>query len=614
MADVIIHRGPDSDGYFISPNHECGLAFRRLAIIDLSEAGNQPMSTSDGRYTIVFNGEIYNHSKIRANLKERGYQYKSGTDTETILYGFAEWGPEITKMLYGMWAFAIWDDFEKKLFCSRDRIGIKPFYFFSKGGQFVFGSEIKTILQYTQVNKELNLRELPNYLNFGMSSNRETLFEDIRKIPAGHNLTWKSGEIKLERFWHPFANGLEYHNKDNEELQSELISLLRQSISDRMMSDVPFGVFLSGGIDSSLNVALMSELMDRPVDTFTVGFRELEKYNELEYASKISSLFKTNHHEILIDSKDCFEILDKLVWHVDEPNADPVCMPLYYLSKLTRESGTIVIQVGEGSDEQFAGYKWMLRDFNFHKDFYSRFRCLPFPVKKLFYALSEPFLSLANQPLMNEYMRRAVYDEELYWSGVPVISPYHQGKLLEPDFENLNHIPSRYGNSLHREALSLNPKADYLQRMLYTELTQRLAESLLMRVDKVTMAHSIEARVPFLDHRIVEFSMKIKPGHKVPNRKETKILLKKAVEGILPDDIIYRKKMGFAAPVAEWFRNEWYDFARDSLLNKGLSQKGYFNKIYINKLLDEHKSGKWNRNTELFSLLTLNLWYDRYFN
>ncbi len=614
MTDVISHRGPDSEGVWISDDKRCGFGFRRLAIIDLSPAGNQPMTTPDGRYTIVFNGEIYNHIAIRQELIGKGYRYNSKTDTETILYGFMEYGRNIIQKLHGMWGLAIWDSHEKELFLCRDRIGIKPLYFTNHGGRFVFASEIKSILQHPAVSPEFNLGELPNYLNFGMTSNRESLFKGIYKVPAAHHLTIKSnGDINLKNYWSPLQKQAEYTQLSETEIQSEIMRLLRQSIKDRMMSDVPFGVFLSGGVDSSLNVAMMAELMDRPIDTFTVGFKELEKYNELEYAKKIVSLYGTNHHEILIDDKDALPALGELAWHEDEPNADPVCIPLYFLSKLTKESGTTVVQVGEGSDEQFVGYSWMLREFNFYNSYWKFYTSLPAFLKKSVYRMTKPLLNLADQPIISDYLRRGTNGEELYWSGMSVFPPNeHSGLIGNRQGYNFG-SPAQYASSMHSNALNHRPNADYLQRMLSTELQHRLPETLLMRVDKMGMAHSIEARVPFLDHRLVEFSMSIPPEIKAPDRRTTKYILKKAVEGILPDDIIYRKKMGFAAPVSEWIRGAWYDFAEDIVLNKGLSRTGLFDEDYIKSLLARHKSGKRNKSKELFSLMTLNLWHEKFF-
>ncbi|MGE5480042.1 MAG: asparagine synthase (glutamine-hydrolyzing) [Chloroflexota bacterium] len=614
MTDVIHHRGPDSHGRFTSERGDCGLGFCRLAIIDLSPAGNQPMRTADGRYTIVFNGEIYNHTSIREELIKLGYEYHSKTDTETILNGYIEWGEKILDKLLGMWSFALWDERKKELFAARDRIGIKPFYYHYEGGRFIFGSEIKSILKHPSVSAKMNFAELPNYLNYGMSSRAATLFEGVKKMPAGSYLRLNSnGDLKIKSFWSPINPELDNSQLTEKEIFERILTLLRQSIKDRMMSDVPFGVFLSGGIDSSVNVALMSELMTRPVDTFTVGFKELEKYNELEYARKIANLFKTNHKEILIEERQAFDVLETLPWHEDEPNADPVCIPLYFLSKLTRDSGTIVVQVGEGSDEQFAGYKWMLRDINFNNKYFKKFSALPKPLRSLAYAGAKPIISASGQHLALDYLRRGARGEQLYWSGVSIIPPAAQSKLLGRNYHHLLGIPAAYAEEIHAEALAQKPDADFLQRILYIELKQRLAELLLMRVDKMTMAHSIEARVPFLDHRFVEFTMSLSERQKLPDGKTPKYLLKKAVEGLLPDEIIYRKKMGFAAPVKEWLRAQWKDYAYDAITSSVLTKSGVLEQSYINYLFERHAAGKNNYGNEIYSLLMLALWHKNYF-
>ncbi|MBE2189425.1 MAG: asparagine synthase (glutamine-hydrolyzing) [Candidatus Kapabacteria bacterium] len=615
MSDVIAHRGPDSDGLYISESNCCGLSFRRLAIIDLSDSGNQPMTTRDGRYTIVFNGEIYNHRIVREELIKSGFQYHSETDTETILYGFERFGFDIIEKFVGMWAFAIWDNQEQKLFASRDRIGIKPFYYYFKNGIFVFGSEIKSILEHTEVKREFNFDELPNYLNYSMSSSHSTLFRNIHKLPAAHWLSLnQSGDLEIRRYWSPLRNKMQLGNMSESDVHENIITLLRQSIKDRMMSDVPFGVFLSGGIDSSANVALMSELMDRPVDTFTVGFKDLQKYNELQYANQIAEQFKTNHHEILIDQRDSIEVLETLAWHEDEPNGDPVCIPLYYLSKLTRQSGTTVIQVGEGSDEQFIGYDWMLRDYNFHNSYWKFYTGLPNFSRKMIYSGMKPILNGMNQYIISEYFRRGTSGEELYWSGASRFSPTMLEQLLKEEFQHLGAIPYQFAKSMHESAIEENPNSTYLQRMTYLELYHRLSDILLMRVDKITMAHSLEARVPFLDHRLVEFAMNLPDKMKVPNQKDTKILLKNALKGVLPDNIIHRKKQGFAAPVKEWLRNEWYDYARDEIMNSFFVKEKVFDKVFIEKLFVLHKSGKFKLHNEIFLLLMLAIWHKKYFS
>ncbi|MBM2814893.1 MAG: asparagine synthase (glutamine-hydrolyzing) [Ignavibacteria bacterium] len=613
MSDVMIHRGPDAEGSFISNSRMCGLSFRRLSIIDLSTAGNQPMTTPDGRYSIVFNGEIYNHAVLRRDLIEKGYKYHSGTDTETILNGFAEYGKDILSKIEGMWAFAIWDEEKKELFCSRDRIGKKPFYFTNQNGRFIFASEIKSILRHPDISAELNTSELPVFINLGMSSNRNTLFSNIHKIPAGHSLTLKkNGEFTLERYWSPLSKDMSYTELRGKNLSEELLRLLRQSISDRMMSDVPFGVFLSGGIDSSLNVALMAELMDRPVDTFTIGFKELEKYNELEYARKISKQFSTNHHEILIDDKDALPVLSDLVWHEDEPNGDPVCIPLYFLSKLTHDAGTTVVQVGEGSDEEFAGYTWQLRDYNFYRRYWKHFNKLPDILKKSAYHISKQFFNSTSQLLPLEFIRRAAFNEQFYWT-VPVFTACHHEYMYNLKEYKDNTLTSQYINSLSNEAKSFKKDADFLQQVFFIELNQRLAELLLMRVDKIGMAHSIEARVPFLDYRIVELAMSLPQDVKVPNSSITKFVLKNAIGNILPDDIINRRKQGFWAPVNEWIRNQWFDYVKSEILNSKLLNSGIFNIEFFKDLLNKHREGKGNFGFQLFDILSLSLWHKRFF-
>ena len=613
MSDIITHRGPDSEGQWVSLDNACGQAFRRLSIIDLSDAGSQPIQSPNKRFSITFNGEIYNHKTIRNDLEKKGYKYKSNADTETILYGYQEYGEEILHKMIGMWGVAIWDSHEQRLFLTRDRVGIKPIYYYFQDNLFVYASEIKSILEHPDVKKELNIDELPNYLNFGMSSQNESLFKNIKKLPAGHFLKLDiNGNLEIKRYWSPIDKENQYTKLKGKQIQEKILELLRESIGIRMMSDVPFGVFLSGGIDSSLNVALMAEIMDRPIDTFTVGFKELEEFNELKYARQISKQFNTNHHEILIDSNDAMGIIHELPWYEDEPNADPVCMPLYFLSKLTKESGTTVIQVGEGSDEQFVGYKWMMQGYNFHRTYWKYFKSLPKFIQNIIYYSAKPIAQVSQQYLALDYLRRATMGDNLNWSGVSVFSPSHLEVMLNKSYKQLKDIPRNYGNDLHKQALDQNSKLDYLQRILYIELQQRLAEVLLMRVDKIGMAHSLEARVPFLDHRILEFTMSIPESERVPN-SEPKYLLKKAVEGILPNDIIYRKKMGFAAPVDNWMQNEWYSFAKERLNNSEFIKLGILNKDFLNGMLMRHKQGKKRYGAEIYSLINLTLWYDRFF-
>jgi asparagine synthase (glutamine-hydrolysing) len=612
MSDVIIHRGPDSGGEWISDDHTCGFGFRRLSIVDLSKKGDQPMRSEDGRYTIVFNGEIYNHEQIRQDLISKGYSYKSHTDTETILNGFIEYGEEILTKMVGMWALAIWDDYEKKLFAARDRIGIKPFYYHYKNGKFIFASEIKSILQHPYYSPEPDFSEFPNYLNYGSSTRNNTMFQSISKLPAAHFIRISKDLKHEQKYWHLLDRKPPSKDIRPRDIETNVLSLLRQSVKSRMMSDVPFGVFLSGGLDSSLNVALMAELMDRPVNTFTVGFKELSQFNELQYANKVSNLFSTNHNEILIDHDDALPALNDIIWHQDEPNADPVCIPLYFLSKLTKSIGTTVVQVGEGSDEQFVGYKWMMRDFNFYNTYWKLYNKLPGFASRAIYNTFSPLLASAGQYLAAEYLRKASYNEEFYWGGVPIIPKTLQSILLLDSNIDLSK-PANYAHELHNEAINECHQAEYIQRMFFVELKQRLAELLLMRVDKMTMAHSLEARVPFLDHRLVEYTAGLTASRKIYAEQLTKVILKKASEEVLPLDIIYRKKMGFAAPISNWLKGPLHRYASEKLNDSPLAKSGYFNSKLINSMLDQHKRGKKDHGNQIYSLLVLHLWYEKFF-
>lgn len=608
MTNVIEHRGPDAGEIWQSENRVCGLGHRRLSIIDLSNAGKQPMTTQDGRFTIVFNGEIYNYLDIKQELLDKGVKFQSNSDTEVLLYGYKYFGKGVIDKLVGMWAFAIWDDREKEFFACRDRVGIKPFCFHYENNKFVFGSEIKSLLKHPDIGPSLNLSELPNYLNYGMSSKQESLFSGIRKLESGSHLTLNKSGLEIKKYWTPLSvinNDITF-----EEAGKKTVDLLRQAVKSRMVSDVPFGVFLSGGIDSSLNVALMAELMDRPVDTYTVGFKELEKYNELKYASRVAKIYNTNHNEILIDHTDCKDIIEDITWHTDEPNGDPVCMPLYFLSKLTHESGTTVIQVGEGSDEQFVGYKWMLQGYNLSNSYWKYYQALPRFIRNIGYSAAKLFSPIINSELAMEYMRRATAGQEFSWSGVPIFGEYSQS-IMKGDGRLDETIPYKYAQKLFGEIESIKSNTQYFEKIMYIEQQQRLAEILLMRVDKIGMAHHLEARVPFLDHRLVEFTTSLPDKIKVPNTKEPKTLLKKAIEDILPDDIIYRKKMGFAAPVHDWFRGPWKSLAKYHLFESSFAKTGIINSDYKKKLIKDLDNGG-KLGSHVYNLVALSSWYERF--
>ena len=627
MSDTIRHRGPDDSGTFVSPDHRVGLGFRRLSIVDLSPAGHQPMFTPDRSVSIIFNGEIYNHLVLRKELEAKGYRYRSRSDTETILYAYQEYGLDFVHKLLGMFALALWDEKKNRLVLARDRIGIKPLYYTVADGQLVFGSEIKAILQHPSISRELDPQAMDAYLTFLISPAPLTMFRNIRKLEAGHFMVvGQDGSIRDEQYWDPVPLGEQpsidvdgtpiSHSRlvqnaagmTEESCIGTIRSLLKQSIKDRMMSDVPFGVFLSGGIDSSTNVALMAELMDRPVDTFSVGVKDLEKYNELAYARQIANQFKTNHHEVMIDQKMAFDFLPKLIYHQDEPLADPVCIPLYFVSKLARDNGTIVVQVGEGSDEQFAGYQWMLRELRFYNTAWKAYTALPGFAKSFIHGAAGFFLQKKQGFLALDYIRKGMQGEELFWGGAINFTETHKRLLLDGQRNGGGQLPHTLARQWHNEILRRDPSADYLKRMIYLEFKNRLPELLLMRVDKVSMATSVEARVPFLDHRLVEYSMTIPQQFKIRNG-EPKYILKKAVEGIVPNNIIYRKKQGFAAPVNEWLRKEWSGFAESTILGSSLVRQGILRKDFIGSMIESHRQRKIDAGQNIWNLLNLVLWH-----
>ena len=391
MADNLIHRGPDDSGIYLNNSRTVGFGFRRLSIVDL-DGGAQPMSDQDGQVSIVFNGEIYNHTEIRMILRSKGYQFCSSSDTEAIIKGYLEWGNDVVKYLRGMFAFALWDTKTNKLLVARDRLGVKPVYFFNDGESFIFASEIKAILSLPNISKILNEKSLYHYLTFAVSPAPDTMFKNIKKLKPGNFIEVSlNGSIKNKKYWEPIVDSF-INDITEDEAIKKLRSLLRESIKLRMMSDVPVGAFLSGGIDSSLNVALMTEIMDRPVDSFSVAINNDKKSNELKYAKEVAKTFHTNHHEEIISNKDFIEFLPEMVKIQDEPIADPVCIPLYFVSKLARNSKTYVIQVGEGVDELFCGYSLYGTLENFNRSYYAPFSNFPYIIKKLLGSVGKVFL------------------------------------------------------------------------------------------------------------------------------------------------------------------------------------------------------------------------------
>jgi asparagine synthase (glutamine-hydrolysing) len=614
MRDEMTHRGPDDSGELLFDERRGGFGFRRLSIIDLSAAGHQPMHGCDERTWLVFNGEIYNHAQLRTGLEARGHKYASRTDSETILHLYEERGLDFIHDIEGDYAIAIWDAGTQQLLLVRDRVGVKPLYFYHQNGRFIFASEIKAILQHPAVSTDIDEQALYHYLTFLTTPAPTTLFRNIQKLPAGHVLTLnRDGVLKIQQYWDALPPETPIV-RDESEHRAEILGLLRDSIRKRMMSDVPFGVFLSGGVDSSANVALMSEQMSRPVETFTVGFSDAEYLNELQGARRIADQFGTNHHEVIISAKEMQEFLPRLVFHQDEPIADPVCVPLYYVSQLARDSGTIVVQVGEGSDEIFSGYDNYVRHLKIYENFWRHAETLPRVFRRALSTLSRPALEATGRKRVAiELIRRLGADEPLFWGATVVYDETFKSRVLSQQLRGrVNGLSSLqviepYLKQIEKE----RPDSDFLTRMTYLELKLRLPELLLMRVDKITMATSVEARVPFLDHHLVEYALGVPRSLKVAGTTG-KHILKRALEDILPHDLLYEPKRGFGAPVREWFRNGlggWFD---EHLMNSTIRRRELLDYAFVGRMLDEHRSGAKDWGFHLWALLNLSLWYERW--
>jgi asparagine synthase (glutamine-hydrolysing) len=641
MRERMSHRGPDGGSSWISPDGRVGLAHRRLSIVDLSDAAAQPMPNEDGSVWVTFNGEIYNHLSLRRALEQDGHQFRTDhCDTEVLVHGYEQWGIEgLVQRLDGDFAFAIWDARNSRLAIARDRIGVKPVYFALPRGAIVFASEIKAILAHPAIEVDIDPVAMYHYLSFLTTPAPMTMFKGIFKLPAGHYVEIsEEGKLQAQRYWDAVPGqgidrsqirGLTERAREDFYVTG-IRDRLRSAIEKRMMSDVPFGVFLSGGIDSSTNVALMSEFTQDPINTFTVGFKDHQHLNELDHAEAIAKRFRTNHHVVLIDERDMVGYLQDLIHHQDEPIADWVCIPLYFVSKLTKNSGVTVVQVGEGSDEQFAGYASYMGYLRLYHRYWTPFRqYLPKFAQKGVANLFD--LAARIRPQLDVYadiVDRAVRDREHFWSGATVFWDNLKRRLVHTDNirRDASGAPVLMESGLlpqsYMELDTFNvirsflepfdkrfPDSDALTRMIYNEFKLRLPELLLMRVDKITMSTSVEGRVPYLDHELVQFTMDIPEAWKTKGG-EPKYLLKKAVEGLIPNDIIYRKKMGFGAPMSQWLRGGFGEQAEATILSSGLMRRGYFNTDYIRTLVRDHRDGRRDNSLYIWTLFNLAAWYD----
>ncbi len=616
MRDTLVHRGPDDAGLYISPDKKVGLGYRRLAIIDLTAAGNEPMANEDKTVWMIFNGEVYNFPGLKAALMQKGHIFKSHTDAEVILHLYEEKGEQLVDDLNGMYAFVIWDNKRKKILAVRDRLGIKPFYYYFKDNVFIFASEIKAILEHPLVKREVDLEGINHYLTFACTPAPYTLFKNIRKLaPAQYLILDQEGNFKINSYWSPALNREQITQEKESYFIKKTYYLLKESIEKQMVSDVPFGCFLSGGIDSSTNAVLMSRAMGKPVETFSISFKDLPKYDEFSYSRQVAKMLGSERHEIKIGQKEFLQWLPKLAYYADDPNGDPVCFPVYYLSKLVRDSKVIMAQVGEGSDELFCGYGTYMEFIKIYLRFWRYVEKLPAFLRKIPYFFITKLTSPNKLVLHKEFLRRLALGEPLFYGGANAFSAYDKQFLLKKDFQRK--VPFDSSDRLIEDVyLRLGreySQSDFLQKMLYLELTIRLPELLLMRVDKMAMANSIETRVPFLDHRIVEMAFSIPMKLKIKNNT-TKYILKKAVKGVIPDEIINRKKKGFGAPVGEWMRKD--SSISDKLFaiirHSKIKELNIFNYDYIEQLIADHRNYRYDNSFKLWNLITLSLWYDQW--
>jgi asparagine synthase (glutamine-hydrolysing) len=605
MRDTMIHRGPDGGGFWISKDRSIGLGHRRLSIIDVSDAANQPMSNRDNSIQIVFNGEIYNHAEIREELNKCGkYQWKTDhSDTEVIINAFEEWGIECIHKFRGMFGIALWDERSKELWLIRDRLGVKPLYYSIDNDRITFASEIKALLEYPDQKREVNEESLYHYLSFLTTPAPNTLFKGISKLKPG---TWikinNMGEVEEKQYWDAWDNVTSLNDKSEEEISNLILNELKSSVKLRKVSDVPVGVFLSGGIDSSTNAALFAEGESKPIKTFTIGYEgEYDTYkNETEYAKLMADKVGADHHELLLTIDDLIDFLPEMVHLQDEPIADPVCVPVYYVSKLARENDVIVCQVGEGADELFWGYEGWKVLLNF-QNFMDK---LPMVIKKI--GLKILKIQGKQNSFRYEYFRRIVNNEPVFWGGAEAFTEQNKKVLLS------NRLKNKFKNKSSwevlrpiREKFEKNAiEKSNLNWMTYLDLNLRLPELLLMRVDKMAMGVSLEGRVPFLDYKFVELALGI------PERIKTKdgiskYILKKAVRGVIPDVLIDRKKQGFGVPVYEWFFDKLGDKIKEDL-DIFLDSTDFFDKEAVNELI---KSGN---GPQIWYLYNFVLWWNKY--
>ena len=598
MADSIRHRGPDDEGFYVSG--QVGLGFRRLSIIDLA-GGHQPIANEDETVWIVFNGEIYNYQELRQFLVAKGHRFRTQSDTEVIVHLYEEFGESCVEKLRGMFAFAIWDSRRKSLFLARDGVGIKPLYYFLSNKSLIFASELKAILADPEVRPEIVPAMIDRLLTFNFLPGEDTLLRDIHKLAPGFCLLAKDGKIEIKQYW-----DLRFTEStlSLEDAQAQLSTLLDESVRLHMISDVPVGFLLSGGVDSTAMLSMAVGKTDRPLSTFTVGFSEPGITDERPYARLAAQRFGAEHHEITISSKDFESFLPQYIWHMEEPICEPPAVAMYYVSKLAKETVKVLIS-GEGGDEAFGGYQnyrnvlWLERMKGVFGPFNSGVsKSLLFFNRALRSDLISKYAPMFDGPM-----------ESFYFSGTS--NPLNFFRLHSKDLYSKNFAPQlnrQMSLSLVKQYFKNAGTADIVNRMLYVDTKTWLAEDLLLKADKMTMANSIELRVPFLDHKVLEFAASLPGRYKVHGFK-TKYILKKLLQARVPQEILNRKKVGFPVPYNSWLRSDLKTWVRDLLLDRQTVERGYFEKSCVESLLSQNDIRGGSYSKEIFSLAMLELWH-----
>jgi asparagine synthase (glutamine-hydrolysing) len=607
MTSILAHRGPDGDDMYISG--PVGLGHRRLAIIDLSPAGAQPMCNEDGTIWLTFNGEMYNFMELRPELEALGHRFHSNTDTETIIHAYEEWGVDCLRRFNGMFAFALWDANRQRLWLARDRLGIKPLFYTHRPHRLLFGSEIKAILCDPSVDRRLDYEALSYYLAFNYTTAPHTLFANVRQLLPGHYLLVdSSGHMEDVEYW-----DLQYHeeatpNRSEQDYIEEFLTLLEDSVRLRLISDVPFGSFLSGGLDSSAVSYCMSRLMSSPVKTFSIGFQE-RSFNELDYAREVAQTIGADHQDRIVKA-DAAEVLPRVVWHSEEPTADSSMIAVYYLARMAREHVTVALSA-DGADECIAGYE-TYQAYYLH----NLYRRVPAWLRNQVVLPLINALPVSDSKVSWDFRLRRfassanLSSEDAHATWRMIFDADTRRRLLAP----ISDCPGVGANpfDLYRAAFARTNARHPLNRMLYVDTRFYLPNDMLVKVDRMTMAHGLEAREPFLDYRLVEFMASVPPHLKLKSFHQNKYLLKAAMFGKLPESVIRRKKVGFNLPNARWIKQELKPFVTDHLAPHRIREIGLFDPLVVDTLLRDHFQEKADNSHQIWCLLTLVLWWEQF--